>query len=143
MATEFRFRPRCSRRPVRSGSAGTGRGVSRRGGLIDKLSLPAGIDSNPCADTVAVTLCAAEGKLKPMVVIRTVVHPDFRRRAEGRDHNVEFPVMIEIANRSAAMAARGQCVETGLRCQCRPATCRPIPEDCVGLIDLDDRGHRR
>lgn len=48
----------------------------------------------------------SQGKFQPMVVIWTVIHPDFRRGTQRGDHNVEFPVVIEVANSGAAMAAR-------------------------------------
>src|ERR1017187_9399055 len=127
--SNFNFVHRVCHTQAEVNRAGAGRGISGRGGLVDELSLPPGHDPNPRTDSVAITLRAAQDKFKPMVVIRTVIQPDFRWGAKRGNHNVEFSVVIQVADGSSAVAARGQRAESCLRCQRGQAARGPISKN--------------
>src|SRR5208283_1152988 len=71
----------------------------------------------------------------------TVVHPNLSRRAESGHHDIEFAVMIEIADGGATVALGWQGSEASFLCQGRELVAAQVPENCVGLINLRAAGH--
>src|SRR5580700_5908529 len=81
----------------------TGRGVTRSRGYVIELRLTAGDDAYPCANRVPVALGSFKVQFQPMIVNRTIVHPEFSGRGQSSDDNIQFAVVIEVADCRSSM----------------------------------------
>src|SRR5580692_11506427 len=114
---------------------GAGRRVSRRGAHVIELYESPRAHTNAGADTIAIAFRAFQRDLEPTIGVWTIIHPNFSRRAESGDHNVQLSVVIKVANRSAAVTPRRLGCETSLFCERGPLVSFKVAEHRVGLID--------
>ena len=85
---------------------GARRSVTGRGAYAIELRLAAGDNTDTRPYGVAVAFGAFEGQFQPMIAIRTIVDPQFGGRGQGGNDNIEFPVVIKVANRRATVPPR-------------------------------------
>src|SRR5215469_13489690 len=107
------------------------------------LCLASSRDLDLRADSVAVALSPLQRELQPMLVAGAVVDPDLRRRAQGRNHQVNSAVAVEVAYGSAAMALGWLCCKARLRRESGKLAVGEIAEHCVVLIDQSAARHVR
>ena len=98
----------------------TGRGVTGSRGYVIELRLTAGDDAYPCAYRVAVTLGALKGQFQPVIANRTIIEPEFSGRGQGSNDNIQFAVVIEVADCRASMPPRRLRIKARILRQGRP-----------------------
>src|SRR5215831_3251596 len=91
---------------------------------------------DPGADTVAVAADALEPQFQPVRGSRAVVEPDLRRRAQGRRHDIQTSVAIEVSGGGAAMPAGRLLRQTRFGGQCLKPHPAEVAEYGVRLFYL-------
>src|ERR1017187_2812124 len=96
--------------------AGAGRSITGGRSHVVELCLPSRNYLDLRTDCVAIALCALESEFQPVVAGRAVVDPDLSGRAEIGLHIVELAIVIEVAERRAAMPRWRLRGEAGFLC---------------------------
>src|SRR5436305_10224186 len=90
---------------------------------------------DPRPNPVAITFCSLELELDPVMLARTLIHPDFRWSTERAHHHIQLPIAIQIPKSRASMPRRSQAREPSLAGQSRKLHSTHIAKHSVGLAD--------
>src|SRR6185437_16033778 len=92
---------------------------------------------NPCANSIAVALCAPERNLQPVASSGATVHPDFCRLSKRCDDRVDPSVAVEVAKSTSPMAGWGIGCKARLRGKGLPfRRCPHIAKNRVVFVHL-------